>query len=118
MLLGSKHKEQGAEGLALRGKRVSGEAADRAWTQREAWRRAAQTVTRTWSEWTATDRRKRSDLYRRYTAALDEEEVAAARLARLLTDDTYSNPPCHCLGPAAHDGETERATDAIARWEH
>jgi hypothetical protein len=56
--------------------------------QREAWRRAAQSVTRTWSEWSAAaDSRRRSELYRRYTSALDEEEQAAATLEQLLSDD-------------------------------
>jgi hypothetical protein len=60
---------------------------DRVSPQREAWRRAAQSVTRTWSEWSAADSRRRSELYRRYTSALDEEEQAAATLERLLSDD-------------------------------
>jgi hypothetical protein len=61
---------------------------DRLSPQREAWRRAAQSVTRTWSEWSAAaDSRRRSELYRRYISALDEEEQAAATLEQLLNDD-------------------------------
>jgi hypothetical protein len=57
--------------------------------QREAWRRAAQSVTRAWSEWSAADRRSRAELYRRYLSALDEEEQAAAALQEWL-----SREPC------------------------
>lgn len=64
---------------------------DRLSPQREAWRRAAQSVTRTWSEWSAADNRRRSELYRRYTSALDEEEQAAVALERLLSDDAVTH---------------------------
>lgn len=115
-MFGWRNRGKGGEGVTLGGEHLSCENADRASPQRETWRRAAQTVTRTWSEWSAADGRKRSELYRRYTSALDEEEQAASKLERLLSDDTPPDAPCHCLAPAAHDGEPQSATDPIARW--
>jgi hypothetical protein len=50
----------------------------------ETWRRSAQKVRRTWSEWLAADGRARCELYQRYTCALGEEEHAAARLERMV----------------------------------
>jgi hypothetical protein len=92
-VFGAKKGNSDDEGLAAPDVPVSREVTpdqvtpDRVSPQREAWRRAAQSVTRTWSEWSAADSRRRSELYRRYTSALDEEEQAAATLERLLTDD-------------------------------
>ena len=87
-MFGPKKTNNDDQSLAAPEAPVSREVAtDRVSPQREAWRRAAQSVTRTWSEWQAADSRRRSELYTRYTSALDEEEQAAATLERLLTDD-------------------------------
>ena len=48
------------------------------------WQRSAQKVTRLWNEWQAANGRDREELYRRYVAALAEEEQAAAQLERML----------------------------------
>jgi hypothetical protein len=83
-LFGSKKNHRDAEGLAAPEESAleptSREAGNGTSPQREAWRRAAQSVTRTWSEWSAADGRRRSELYSRYISALDEEEQAAAAL--------------------------------------
>lgn len=79
---------------------------------REAWRRAAQSVTRTWSEWSAADSRRRSELYRRYTSALDEEEQAAAQLARLLQDDARSEVRRQYAAAGPADREQTHAGNA------
>lgn len=94
-MFGPKKHRRDAEGLAAREesaqKPTSREARNGASPQREAWRRAAQSVTRTWSEWSAADSRRRSELYRRYISALDEEEQAAAALQQLSDDEHLSS---------------------------
>lgn len=88
-MFGSRKNHTDAEGLAAEPAEepASCEARNGASPQREAWRRAAQSVTRTWSEWSAADGRRRSELYRRYMSALDEEEQAAAALQESQSDD-------------------------------
>lgn len=49
-----------------------------------AWRRSAQNVTRAWNAWLASDTRNRGESYRRYLAALAEEERAAAEIKRAI----------------------------------
>jgi hypothetical protein len=96
-VFGPKKSSNDDHGLVAPGVPVSREVTpdqvttDRVSPQREAWRRAAQSVTRTWSEWSAADSRRRSELYSRYTSALDEEEEAAATLERFLTDDATTH---------------------------
>ena len=51
-----------------------------------AWRRSAQKVTRTWNEWLAAEGVEGDSLYRRYMAALGEEEQAAAELQHMNVD--------------------------------
>jgi hypothetical protein len=88
-VFGSKKNHRDVEGLAASEESAeeptSREARSGTSPQREAWRRAAQSVTRTWSEWSAAaaDSRRRPELYRRYISALDEEEQAAAALQEL-----------------------------------
>jgi hypothetical protein len=82
MFFGPKKRNSGVENAATQGDRVVGQAADRVSWHREVWRR--QSVTRTWSQWSAADGRRRSELYGLYTSALDAEELAAARLKRAL----------------------------------
>lgn len=89
MLFGSKKRERD-NGLTARAGQTSREAVGCASPQREAWRRAAQRVTRTWNEWSAADGSRRSELYRRYISALDEEESAAGRLQLLVGDVSKS----------------------------
>jgi hypothetical protein len=48
------------------------------------WRRCAQGVTRSWNEWLAADRLRSAECYRRYVAALDQEERAAAAFERVF----------------------------------
>ena len=91
-MFGPKRKRSGAEGLAAREKSAveptRREAGIGSSPQRDAWRRAAQSVTRAWCEWSAApDSRRRSELYRRYISALDEEEQAAAELQQVSDDE-------------------------------
>ena len=51
-----------------------------------AWRRSAQKVTRAWNEWLAAEGVEGDSLYRRYVAALAEEEQAAAELQHMNVD--------------------------------
>ena len=92
-MFGSKKDRTDVEGLAAdesAEEPASREARNGASPQREAWRRAAQSVTRAWSEWSAADSRRRSDeLYGRYLSALDEEEQAAAALQQSQSDDSH-----------------------------
>ena len=48
------------------------------------WRRSAQKVTRAWNAWLAADARDRTARYTDYSAALAAEELAAARVERML----------------------------------
>ena len=107
MFFGPKKKNTGEQDAATQGDRRIGQATDRASRQREAWRRAAQSVTRTWSEWSAADCRRRSELYGRYMSALDAEELAAARLERALSDGAETQGSSECVAPAACGGEME-----------
>jgi hypothetical protein len=92
-VFGSKKNRRDVDGLAAAQESAqeptSREARNGTSAQREAWRRAAQSVTRAWSEWSAAaaDSRRRPELYRRYTSALDEEEQAAAALQELESDE-------------------------------
>jgi hypothetical protein len=86
MIFGSNRRERGIEDALQQSDDVTGPPAHRVRRQREAWRRAAQKVIRAWSEWSAAESCRRSELYRRYTAALDEEEVEAAALERAHRD--------------------------------
>ena len=92
-MFGSKKNHSDVEGLAASQESAkeptSREARSGISPQREAWRRAAQSVTRTWSEWSAAaaDSRGRPELYRRYISALDEEEQAAAALQEVQSDE-------------------------------
>jgi hypothetical protein len=49
-----------------------------------AWRRSAQTVTRTWNEWLAAERGDRAERYVCHRRALAEEERTAAELERAV----------------------------------
>ena len=99
-MFGPRKKRRDAEGLAARAesaeKPAGREARNGLSLQREAWRRAAQSVTRAWSEWSAeADGRRRSELYSRYMTALDEEERAAAALQQMQSDDErVPSAPC------------------------
>jgi hypothetical protein len=53
--------------------------------QWRAWREAAQRVTRTWNEWSASDRPHRGKRYESYLSAVAAEERAALRLEHALT---------------------------------
>jgi hypothetical protein len=48
------------------------------------WRRSAQKVTRAWNAWLAAEWRDRAARYADYAAALAAEELAAARVERML----------------------------------
>jgi hypothetical protein len=48
------------------------------------WRHSAQKVTRAWNAWLAADGRDRAARYTDYAAALAAEELAAARVERML----------------------------------
>lgn len=48
------------------------------------WRRSAQKVTRAWNAWLAAEVRDRDARYGDYEAALAAEELAAARVERML----------------------------------
>jgi hypothetical protein len=52
--------------------------------QLQAWRRAAQRVTRAWNGWLAADSRDRAVRYRVFVAALADEERAAAEVERIV----------------------------------
>lgn len=86
MFFGAKKRDSGVNDVPALGAGVVGRASDEVSRQRQAWRQAAQSVTRTWSEWSAADGRSRSEVYGRYTSSLDAEELAAARLERALSD--------------------------------
>jgi hypothetical protein len=90
MFFRSKRREKRGADVLRQAPALAARAPDRVSRQREAWRRAAASVIRAWNEWTAADSSKRSELYRRYTCALDEEEQAAARLERALSDSVLS----------------------------
>ena len=90
MLFGPKKRNGGVDDALTQGDPVVGQPADPVAWQRDAWRRAAQSVTRTWSEWSAADGRRRSELYGRYRSALEAEELAAARLERALSDHAHN----------------------------
>jgi hypothetical protein len=52
--------------------------------QWRAWREAAQRVTRTWNEWSASDWRHRRKRYESYLSAVADEERAALLLEHAL----------------------------------
>jgi hypothetical protein len=52
--------------------------------QRLTWRRSAQAARRAWYEWSAAQPVSRLELYRRYAAAADAEERAAAAFERTV----------------------------------
>jgi hypothetical protein len=69
--------------------------------QWQAWRRSAQSVTRTWNEWLAADRRQRDASYRAYISALTEEERAAAEVELMVRRGPAANDASACTGPIA-----------------
>jgi len=76
--------------------------------QWRSWQLCAQKVWRAWNEWLATDRRQRAELYRRYIAALAEEERAAAKLEHLIKCDaqTQGTAAGMALAAPAHRNPT------------
>ena len=60
------------------------ESADGQAGQLHDWRRSAQRVTRAWNAWLAAEGRDRDARYSDYEAALAAEELAAAKVERML----------------------------------
>jgi hypothetical protein len=60
------------------------EPAERQAGQLYDWRRSAQRVTRAWNAWLAAEGRDRDARYSDYEAALAAEELAAAKVERML----------------------------------
>jgi hypothetical protein len=67
--------------------------------QWRAWREAAQRVTRTWNEWSASDWRHRRKRYESYLSAVADEEQAALRLERALAHKTECGRTGDGVGP-------------------
>ena len=68
----------------------------------QAWRRAAQRVTRTWYECLAADSRDQAGHYRRYLAALEEEGLAAAEIERMVNPDATAQAASHRVPAGDH----------------
>ena len=56
-------------------------------------------MTRAWNEWLAASSDQRAELYRRYTSALAEEELAAADLERATKLEANTPVPTGCVAP-------------------
>jgi len=86
MLFGSRKRRNLGGGASPLGDPARSEAGAFRTPQWLAWRRSAQKVTRTWNEWLAAEGVEGDSLYRRYMAALGEEEQAAAELQHMNAD--------------------------------
>ena len=67
--------------------------------QWRAWREAAQRVTRTWNEWSASDWRHLRKRYESYLSAVADEERAALRLEHALGHQTKGGRTSDGVGP-------------------
>ena len=102
MFFGSRKRRSLGVGASPFGDRARNEAGAFRTPQWLAWRRSAQKVTRTWKEWLAAEGVEGDRLYRRYVAALGEEEQAAAELQRMNVDaGVHSEPAWIATGVCA-----------------
>ena len=84
MFFGSRRRRNAANGVTRPSDPPANDFGSRQSLRWQAWRRAAQKVTRTWNECIAADSRHQPELYQRYIAALEEERLAAAEIERMV----------------------------------
>ena len=84
MFFESRKRQDFADGVSPPSDPVVSQGGNRQARRWRAWRRSAQDVTRAWNAWLAADSRERGESYRRYVAALSQEERAAAEIKRSI----------------------------------
>jgi hypothetical protein len=102
MFFGPRKRHRSRRGAAQPADPVGTDVVEQEPRQWQAWRQSAQTVTRTWNEWLAADRRERAASYTRHISALTEEERAAAEIELIVKLDVDANDASARTGPAAH----------------
>lgn len=94
MFFGSnKRQEPAAERIPARSEDPYRELAQRQARRLQPWREAAQAVRRAWKAWLAAESHQRDVRYDAYLAALEDEQRAAANVARAFQPIAEPDPP-------------------------